>query len=86
MMQTIQTAQPFDAEAMSLTAHAVIEASAGTGKTYSIGSIVLRIIAEDRATIGDILIMTYTEKATAENPTIRETRLPYMMVERISRP
>ncbi|MED5463326.1 MAG: exodeoxyribonuclease V subunit beta [Myxococcota bacterium] len=45
----------------------LLEASAGTGKTYSISNIVLRLIAEsDDIAINRILVVTYTEAATAE--------------------
>lgn len=45
----------------------LLEASAGTGKTYSISNIVLRLVAEsDQAPIDRILVVTFTEAATAE--------------------
>ena len=45
----------------------LIEASAGTGKTFSIASLVLRIILEkDNADIKKILILTFTNAATNE--------------------
>jgi exodeoxyribonuclease V beta subunit len=45
----------------------VIEASAGTGKTYSIAALVTREIAEnDDLRIGQILITTFTRAAAAE--------------------
>lgn len=44
----------------------VIEASAGTGKTYLLEHLVLHLIIEGRASIDEILIVTFTEKATAE--------------------
>ncbi len=44
----------------------VVEASAGTGKTWSIASLVLRLIAEGRARIDRILVMTFTVAATGE--------------------
>ncbi len=42
-----------------------IEASAGTGKTYTIQQIVARLI-KDGTKLGKILIVTYTEKAAGE--------------------
>jgi len=45
---------------------ALIEASAGTGKTYNITSLVLRLVAEEGAPIERILVVTYTRAATAE--------------------
>ncbi len=44
----------------------LIEASAGTGKTYTIAGIVLRLILEQHLGIREILVTTYTELATAE--------------------
>ena len=44
----------------------LIEASAGTGKTYSITSLVLRLVAEQGLSIDQILVVTYTRAATAE--------------------
>ncbi|HYK64096.1 MAG TPA: UvrD-helicase domain-containing protein, partial [Patescibacteria group bacterium] len=46
--------------------HKVIDASAGTGKTLTIERIVVDLILTGRATIDQILIVTFTEKATAE--------------------
>jgi exodeoxyribonuclease V beta subunit len=44
----------------------LIEASAGTGKTYTISGLVLRLILEEQLAIEEILVTTYTELATAE--------------------
>jgi exodeoxyribonuclease V beta subunit len=44
----------------------LIEASAGTGKTYTITTLVLRLILEKRLTIDKILVVTFTEAATEE--------------------
>lgn len=44
----------------------LIEASAGTGKTYSIGILVLRLIAEKGVPIEKILVVTFTESAANE--------------------
>jgi len=45
----------------------VIEASAGTGKTYTITNIIVPWLLKNTAySLGDILIVTYTEKATGE--------------------
>lgn len=46
--------------------HGVIEASAGTGKTYTLTRHALRLIGDGLATLGQILLVTYTEKATGE--------------------
>ncbi len=44
----------------------VLEASAGTGKTYSIAHLLVRLIAEDAVPVDQILVVTYTRLATAE--------------------
>ena len=44
----------------------LIEASAGTGKTYTITCLFLRLILEKRLTVNDILVVTYTVAATEE--------------------
>jgi exodeoxyribonuclease V beta subunit len=49
-----------------LTRHAVIEASAGTGKTYTIEQLVLRLVTEEAVPPEEILVVTFTEKATGE--------------------
>ncbi len=51
----------------------VIEASAGTGKTYCVENLVARLVLEERIPIEKILAVTFTEKATAElNSRVRE--------------
>jgi exodeoxyribonuclease V beta subunit len=44
----------------------LIEASAGTGKTYTIAGIFLRLILEARLTADQILVVTFTKAATEE--------------------
>ncbi len=51
--------------------HSVLEASAGTGKTYALEHIVLDILIEEkigtrRVGLEDILILTFTERATQD--------------------
>jgi exodeoxyribonuclease V beta subunit len=51
----------------------VIEAGAGTGKTYSIAILVLRLILEKKIPVQEILMVTFTKAAVAELETrIRE--------------
>ena len=54
------------AEDCPLSGIALVEASAGTGKTYTIQNLFLRMIAEKDLTVDSILVMTFTEAATAE--------------------
>ncbi len=44
----------------------LIEASAGTGKTYTLATLFTRLIVEQRLRIGQVLAVTYTEAATQE--------------------
>ena len=53
----------------------LIEASAGTGKTYSIAMLVLRFVVEKRLNIEEILVVTFTKAATQELKTRIRTRL-----------
>lgn len=46
--------------------HAVVEASAGTGKTYLLEHLVVDLLLRGKASIDQILVVTFTEKATAE--------------------
>jgi exodeoxyribonuclease V beta subunit len=44
----------------------LIEASAGTGKTYTITALFLRMIIENNLKVSEILVVTFTKAATAE--------------------
>lgn len=44
----------------------LIEANAGTGKTYTITGLFVRLLIENKLTVDRILVMTFTRKATAE--------------------
>lgn len=48
------------------TGRAVIQASAGTGKTYTLASLAVRFLAEQDLPTSDLLIVTFTRAATAE--------------------
>lgn len=62
--------KPLDSRTMALTGRSLIEASAGTGKTYTIASLYLRYIVEQplkcELTTDKILVVTFTRAATAE--------------------
>ena len=63
----MQVRQNFDLHRSALTSElTLIEASAGTGKTYTISGLVLRLVLEKQLAIEEILVTTYTELATAE--------------------
>jgi len=53
-------------ESLPLTGCHLIEASAGTGKTYNITRIYLRLLLERKLDVKNILVMTFTRAATEE--------------------
>lgn len=56
----------FDLIDSDLSGRNLIEASAGTGKTYTISRLFLRLILEKNIEINKILVVTFTEAATEE--------------------
>ena len=44
----------------------LVEASAGTGKTYAIAMLVLRLVVEEGIPLERLLVVTFTKAATAE--------------------
>ena len=58
--------QPMNLYSTPLCGLNLIEASAGTGKTYTISGLYLRLIAELGLPVERILVVTYTKAATAE--------------------
>lgn len=56
----------FNAEIVQLAGSNLIEASAGTGKTYSIALLTLRLVIEKKMPIEKILMVTFTKAAVAE--------------------
>jgi len=57
---------PFDAKTVALSGTNLIEASAGTGKTYTLAELYLRLVLEQNLTVDKILVVTYTRAATEE--------------------
>lgn len=57
---------PFNAQTVALSQSNLIEASAGTGKTYSIAILSLRLLLEENIPIQEILMVTFTKAAVAE--------------------
>ena len=63
----MKSAPLFDLNATPLVQGAsLIEASAGTGKTYTIAGLVIRLLLEHSVPIEKILVVTFTEAATEE--------------------
>ena len=60
------TAPALDVFACPLQGTQLIEASAGTGKTWNICGLVLRLLLERRLEVQGILVVTFTKAATAE--------------------
>lgn len=56
----------FDVINVPLKGTNLIEASAGTGKTYSIAILVIRLIIEKRIALKEILMVTFTKAAVSE--------------------
>ena len=58
--------EPLDPLHIPLAGLHLIEASAGTGKTYAIAQLVLRLVVEAGLPLEQILVLTFTEAATEE--------------------
>ncbi|WP_456385660.1 exodeoxyribonuclease V subunit beta [Desulfolithobacter sp.] len=58
--------QVLDPLTFPLTGRKLIEASAGTGKTYTIVLLFLRLLLEKRLPVDEILVVTFTRAATEE--------------------
>lgn len=59
----MKTLQPFE---IPLGGRHLIEASAGTGKTFNIATLFVRVLIELDIPVNNILVVTYTEAATKE--------------------
>jgi exodeoxyribonuclease V beta subunit len=66
MSRPLNGLRTMEDEAINLDKHAIVEASAGTGKTYTIEQLVLRLLREGRASLDQVLVMTFAEKAAGE--------------------
>ena len=58
--------RPLDPLTCPLTGRLLIEASAGTGKTYTIAILFLRLLVELRLQVDQILVVTFTDAATED--------------------
>ena len=65
-MTALPAFQPLDVFACPLDGIRQIEASAGTGKTWNICGLYLRLLLERRLEVQRILVVTFTNAATAE--------------------
>ena len=62
----MKPAQPLEITSCPLTGRNLIEASAGTGKTYTIAALFVRLIVEKGLGVEQVLVVTFTRAATAE--------------------
>ena len=67
--------QQLNHTSVALSGTNLIEASAGTGKTYAIASLYLRLLVEQELLPEQILVVTYTEAATQELRSRIRTRI-----------
>ena len=58
--------QPLDPRSVPLQGTNLIEASAGTGKTWNIAMLFVRLVLLERLPVDQILVVTFTKAATAE--------------------
>lgn len=63
---SILTFKNFEVDTVPLRGSNLVEASAGTGKTFSIAILVLRLLLENKIRIQEILMVTFTKAAVAE--------------------
>ncbi len=70
---------PFNLNTSPLKGINLIDAGAGTGKTYTIEGIFVRLILENQLNVDNILVVTYTEAATNE---LRERILEKLRLSR----
>ncbi|WP_069657996.1 exodeoxyribonuclease V subunit beta [Arcticibacter eurypsychrophilus] len=65
-MPSNNAVEDFNAVQVPLFGSNLIEASAGTGKTYSIAILMLRLILEKELLVKEVLMVTFTKAAVAE--------------------
>ncbi|KPN73301.1 exodeoxyribonuclease V subunit beta [Neisseria sp. 74A18] len=68
-------AQPFNPLTIPISGTSLIEASAGTGKTYGIAALFTRLIVLEKMPVESVLVVTFTKAATAELKTRLRARL-----------
>ncbi|EQD07884.1 uvrD/REP helicase N-terminal domain protein [Neisseria meningitidis NM151] len=67
--------QAFDPLTVPIAGTNLIEASAGTGKTYGIAALFTRLIVLEQKNVERVLVVTFTKAATAELKTRLRARL-----------
>ncbi|MBD8868126.1 UvrD-helicase domain-containing protein [Nocardioides donggukensis] len=66
MSRTVPGPGTFDITGPLPTGTTLLEASAGTGKTWTIAALVTRYVAEGEATLDELLVVTFTRAASQE--------------------
>src|SRR5437660_6002416 len=66
MTTVAATPKPFDLYGALPTGTTVLEASAGTGKTFTIAALVARYVAEGVATMDQLLVVSFSRESTRE--------------------
>lgn len=79
---TIRVARPEVLRSLPLDRDVVIEASAGTGKTFTLENLVVELVLSTDMTLDRLLCVTFTEKATHEIRTRVRAKLEALLVGR----
>ena len=66
MTKTVPAPEAFDLLGPLPEGTTVLEASAGTGKTFTIAALVARYVAEDVATMDELLVVSFSRESTRE--------------------
>ena len=66
MTKTVPAPEAFDLLGPLPEGTTVLEASAGTGKTFTIAALVARYVAEDVATMDQLLVVSFSRESTRE--------------------
>ncbi len=75
----ISNTESFTLTAPNLKGKNIIEASAGTGKTFSIANLYLRLVLESELSVDKILVVTFTVAATDELRSRIRKKLKYAL-------
>ena len=75
MNHNVDNSCAFDPLHAPIKGTSLIEASAGTGKTWNIAALYLRLILQEKRDVAQILVVTYTRAATAELKTRLRSRI-----------
>jgi exodeoxyribonuclease V beta subunit len=81
-VSALRVARPPILRDIPLDRHAVIEASAGTGKTFTLEHFVVELLLATDVTLDRVLIVTFTEKATNELRTRLRAKLESLLAGR----